>query len=233
MTRGQILLTAVAAITGAAIAESYLGAARYKLNEAIYAVPHKYEFMRNFSLPWLAGVAGLDAEPDESVWLLFPASELSSGVQGYNRWFRGYSDNVEADMVVNVLGGMEARELPDDRNSDLVKVAQELANGHHRERDCTTGWDRVYRSVGERGTLGEGGSLFYLIPRQGLGGLPSNWRVPYCQSSPVIHGRERSTCSFTIFSGGLTFTFSLREENLGIANRIPGYVRQRLEQWRR
>jgi len=233
VTRGKIFLLGIVGMGAAAIAESYLGATRYRLNDATYAVPHKYEFMRNFSLPWLAGLKGLDEEPDESVWLLFPASELSSAVPGYKRWFRGYFDNVEAEMVVNVLGDREAREFPADRNSDIVKVAQELASGHRRERDRTTDWDRVYYMVGERRTPGEGGSLFYLIPHQGLGRLPSNWRVPYCQGSPDINGRDRSDCSFTIFSGGLTFTFSLREENLGVANRIPDFVRARLKHWRR
>lgn len=232
MKRAHVILLVVAGIGAAAVAESYLGTTSYELNGAIYAVPHKYEFMRNFSSPWLAGVKGLEEEPDESVWLLFSASELSSRVQGYKRWFHGYSGNVDADMVVNVLGGKEAREFPADRGSDLTKVRQELASGALRQRDRTTGWDRVYWLVGEKGTPGEGGSLFYLVPRQGIESLPSNWRVPSCQGSPDTNGHETFNCGFTISSKGLTFDFTLHEENLETASRIPAYVCARMKRWR-
>lgn len=232
VNRGYMIALALAGIGAAAMAESYLGSTRYRLNEAAYAVPHKYEFMRNFSLPWLASVKGLDKEPDESVWLLFPASELSSGVQGYKRLFHGYSSDVEADMVVNVLGGKEAREFPADRNSDIMKVQQELAKGAVRQRDGTTGWDRVYWLIGAKGTPGEGGSLFYLVPREGVESLPPNWRVPSCQGSPDINRHETFDCSFTISHSGLTFDFSLRQENLSTASRIPTYVLGRLARWR-
>ena len=230
--RTHIIVLAIAGIGAAAMTESYLGSTRYQLNDASYAVPHKYEFMRNFSVPWLAGVKGLDKEPDESVWLLLPASELLGGVQGYKRLFHGYSSDVEADMVVNVLGGKEAREFPADRSSDITKVRQELANGGLRRRDPTTGWDRVYGLVGEEGTPGQGGSLFYLVPRDGVESLPPNWRVPSCQGSPDINGHERFDCSFNISDKGLTLDFTLRQENLGTASRIPAYVSGRLEGWR-
>lgn len=166
MKRAHIIVLAIAGIGAAAMAESYLGFTRYRLNDATYAVPHKYEFMRNFNMPWLAGVKGLDKEPVESVWLLLPASELAGGVKGYKRLFHGYSSDVEADMVVNVLGGKEASEFPADRTRDIINVRQELASGGLRQRDPTTGWDRV------------GGSLFYLVPRDGVESLPPNWRVP-------------------------------------------------------
>jgi hypothetical protein len=230
--RAHIIVLAIAGIGAAAMAESYLGSTRYRLNDATYAVPHKYEFMRNFSVPWLAGVKGLAKEPDESVWLLLPASELSGGVQGYKRLFHGYSSDVEADMVVNVLGGKEAREFPADRSSDIAKVRQELANGGLRQSDPATRWDRVYLLVGEEGTPGEGGSLFYLVPPDGVESLPPNWRVPSCQGSPDINGHERFDCSFTISDKGLTFDFTLRQENLGNASLIPAYVLSRLEGWR-
>lgn len=229
--RAHIIVLAIAGIGAAAMAESYLGSTRYRLNDATYAVPHKYEFTRNFSVPWLADVKGLDKEPDESVWLLLPASELSGGVQGYKRLFHGYSSDVEADMVVNVLGGKEAREFPADRSSDITKVRQELTKGGLRQRDHTTGWDRVYWLVGEEGTPGQGGSLFYLVPREGVESLPSNWRVPSCQGSPDINRNERFDCSFTISENGLTFDFTLRQENLGTASRIPAYVLRRLQGW--
>lgn len=232
MKRGYIIALGLAGIGVAATAESYLGFTRYRLNGATYAVPHKYEFMRNFSLPWIAGVKGLDEEPNESIWLLLPASELSSGVQGYRRMFHGYSSDVEADMVVNTLGGKEAREFPDDRNSDITKVQQELAKGGLRQRDRTTGWDRVYWLIGEKGTPGEGGSLFYLVPREGVESLPLNWRVPSCKGSSDINGHETFDCSFTISSNGLSFDFTLRQENLSTASRIPAYVFARLKRWR-
>lgn len=229
--RGYIIALALAGIGAAAMAESYLGSTRYRLNDTIYAVPHEYEFMRNFGLPWVAEAMGLDKEPNESVWLLLPASELSSGVQGYRRLFHGYSSDVEADMVVNVLGGKEAREFPDDRSSDITKVQQELAKGGPRQRDRATGWDRVYWLIGKRGTPGEGGSLFYLVPREGVESLPLNWRVPSCNGSPDVNGHETFDCSFTISSNGLLFDFTLRQENLGTASRIPAYVFARLERW--
>jgi len=230
--RAHIIVLTIAGIGAAAIAESYLGSTRYQLNDATYAVPHKYEFIRNFSVTWLVGLTGLDKEPDESVWLLLPASELSGGVQGYKRLFRGYSSDVEADMVVNVIGGKEAREFPADRGSDITKVRQELAEGGFRQRDPTTGWDRVYSLVGEEGKPGQGGSLFYLVPRGGVESLPPNWRVPSCHGSPDVNGHERFDCSFTISDKGLTFDFTLRRENLGTASRIPAYVLRRLEGWR-
>lgn len=230
--RASIIVLAIAGIGGAAIAESYLGSTRYQLNDTIYAVPHKYEFMRNFRVPWLEGIKGLAKEPDESVWLLLPASELSDGVPGYKRLFRGYSSDVEADMVVNVLGGREAREFPADRGIDLTKVRQELAKGALQQRDPTTGWDRVYWHVGEEGTPGQGGSLFYLIPRDGIESLPPNWRVPSCQGSPDVNGHERFNCNFAISDGGLTFDFTLRQENLGSANHIPAHVLRRIKAWR-
>lgn len=232
MTRLQIILTSAAAVVAAIVAESYLGSTRYKINGVTYAVPHKYEFARNFSLPWLGGVKGLDKEPDQSVWILFPASQLAQGIPNYSRWFHGYSDQVEADMVVNVLGGKEAREFPDDRREDMTRVANELSRKGPRQMDPTTGWERVYWLVGETGTPGEGDSLFYLIPPQGLAHLPPDWRVPSCQGSPDINGNETYDCSFTIYRGGLTFDFSLRRENLGIANRVPDYVKARLNGWR-
>lgn len=232
MKRAHFIVLAIAGIGAAATAESYLGSTRYRLDDATYAVPHKYEFMRNFSVPWLAGIVGLDKEPNESVWLLLPASELSGGVQGYKRLFHGYSSDVEADMVVHVLGGKEAREFPADRSSDTTKVRQELANGGLRQRDPTTGWDRVYWLVGEEGTPGQGGSLFYLVPRDGVESLSPNWRVPSCQGSPDINGHERFDCHFTISENGLKFDFTLRKENFGTASRIPAYVLRRIEGWR-
>lgn len=230
--RAHVIVLTMAVIGAGFIVESSIGSTHYRLNDATYAVPHQYDFTRNFSLPLLAGVKGLAKEPDESVWLLLPASELSSNVQGYRRFFHGYSSDVEADMVVNVLGGKEAREFPADRSGDIAKVRKELSKRGLRQRDPVTGWDRIYWLVGEEGTPGQGGSLFYLIPRDGVENLPDNWRVPSCQGSPDTNGHERVDCSFTISDKGLTFGFTLRQENLGSANRIPAYVLNRLNGWR-
>lgn len=230
--RIQIILLTVGAAIAALVAESYLGSSHYKINGVTYAVPHKYEFMRNFSLPWLDAVKGLDREPDQSVWMLFPAEQLAQGIPGYKRWFHGYSDQYEADIVVNVLGGKEAYEFPGDRSADIVKVAQQLDKQSPQRFDPTTGWNRVYWMVGQKGTPGEGNDLFYLIPRAGLKYLPTDWRVPSCQSSPDINGRETFTCLLTIYRRGLTFGFYVRQENFGVANRIPNYSWARLNTWR-
>jgi hypothetical protein len=232
VTRLQIILASGAAIVAALVGESYFGSTRYKINGVTYAVPHKYEFMRNFSFPWLAGVKGLDKEPDQSVWLLFPANQLAQGLHGYSQWFHGYSDQVEAAMVVNVLGGKEAREFPGDRREDMTKVAEELGKKSPRRPDPMRGWDRVYWMVGEKGTPGQGHDLFYLVPHSGVEQLPRDWRVPSCQSSPDMNGRETYDCLLTIYRDGRTFGFYIRQENLGLADQIPDYVEGRLNEWR-
>jgi hypothetical protein len=187
--------------------------------------------MRNFRLPWLEDVKGLGEEPDESVWLLIPANELARDVPGYSRKFHGYSTDVEADMVVNVVGGKEAREFPEDRTAQLRKVADAIASGEGREVDEASGWERIYWMRGTVGTPGEGGSLFYLIPKEGEDKLPPDWHPPSCQGSSDINGRERYDCSYAIYHDGLTFDFGLRQENLGVANRIPDYIISRLGAW--
>jgi hypothetical protein len=222
----------LAAVVATLIVESYVGSTRYQINGVGYDVPHKYEFMRNFRIPFLAKLKGLDKEPNESVWLLFPAEQLAQGIPGYSRWFHGYGNDVEADMVVNVLGGKEAREFPGDRRNDMAKVVEELAKKSTTRPDALTGWVRVYWSVGEKGTPGEGNDLFYLIPPSGVGHLPRDWRVPYCQSSPDINRRETYVCDLTIARGGRMFGFYIRQENLRVASQIPQYVEARLNRWR-
>ncbi|QNN65079.1 hypothetical protein H9L12_13020 [Sphingomonas rhizophila] len=101
----KIVAFALGALVVAVVAESHFGSTRYKLNGAAYSVPHQYEFARNFRLPWLESAEGLEKEPDESVWLLIPSHEMAREVPGYKRQFHGYSDDVEADVVVQILGG--------------------------------------------------------------------------------------------------------------------------------
>lgn len=232
MTRLQTVLSLIGVMIAALVFESYVGSTRYNLNGVVYVIPHKYEFIRHFNLPWLASVRGLDKEPEESVWLMFPAEDLAREIPGYSRWFHGYSDQYQADVVVNVLGGKEARQFPDDRISDIRKVSQQLAQKSPRLID-PSGWERVYWSVGEKGTPGEGSDLFYLVPRAGLSHMPANWRVPSCQSSPDINGKETYTCYVTLYSGGLSFGFYVRSANLVISNRIASYAHARLVSWHR
>ena len=46
---GKVAALALGALVVAAAVEAHVGSTRYELNGAAYAVPHKYEFMRNFS----------------------------------------------------------------------------------------------------------------------------------------------------------------------------------------
>lgn len=228
----KIIALVFGGLAVAAAVEAKFGSTHYNLNGGVYAVPHKYEFMRQFRLPWLEAVKGLDKEPDESIWLLIPASELARDVPGYSRKFHGYSTDVEADMVVNVLAGKEAREFAQDRAAQLQMVGDALASGEGRERDRATGWTRIYSMQGIEGTPGEGDSHFYLLPEGGPSKLPTEWRPPSCQGSPDLNGRERYDCSYVILRNGLAFDFTLRQENLGVASRIPDYVIARLTKWR-
>ncbi|HEV2079671.1 MAG TPA: hypothetical protein VGR19_07235 [Allosphingosinicella sp.] len=232
MRGARIVALALGALIVAVAVEAQVGSTRYALNGATYAVPHKYEFTRNFRLPWLEGLQGLDKEPDESVWLLLPASEVARDIPSYSRMFHGYSSEVEADMVVNVLGGKEAAEFPQDRSRFERMVAEAIASGEGPEDEKLTGWERVYSMRGTEGTPGMGHSSFFLLPKGGLKELPAEWLPPMCQSSPDINGRETYHCAYTIFQDGLTFDFSLRQVNLGVAPRIPDYVMSRLKEWR-
>lgn len=108
------------------------------------------------------------------------------------RLFHGYSSDVEADVVVNVLGGKEAREFSADRNSDITKVQQELANGGLRQRDSTTGRDRAYSLVGKEGTPGQGGSLFYLVPQGGSKAFRSTGEFRHAKVRQTSTGMRHS-----------------------------------------
>ena len=229
MARARGTLVAVG-IASLALAACVAGVTPYTLNGVVYSVPRQYEFTRAFSLPWLEG-AGLPQEPEESVWLLFPASDLARDVPGYRQRFHGYSDEVQADLTVNVLGGDAAGEFQAGRDHGLGRVAEEIAQGTVRQVDNTAGWDRVYWSRGVEGTPGEGHDLFYLIPNVGTENLPADWRIPSCRSSPDLEGRETYGCAFVILRRGLTYHFTLTQENVGIANTIPDYVESRLQGW--
>lgn len=231
MKRRTAILLGLAGIGLAFVAESYWGWTTYRLNGVSYAVPHKYEFMRNYRIWWLEGIKGLEKEPDESIWLLLSAEELARDMPGYRRTFHGYVGNPEADLVVNILGGKEAREFPDDYKTMWEKAVTEERNGAPRKPDTGTPFDRVEWMGGTKGTPGENHSLFYLVPNA-KSAMPLNWLPPSCQGSPDIDGRETYNCRYTIHEGGLTYQFSLRQENFGLASRMPDYIKHRLDSWR-
>lgn len=208
-------------------AESYLGSTRYTINGVTYDVPHKYEFMRQFSLPWLKYVRGLDADDPQSVTLLFPASQVAGSVRGYHRTFQGYDSEVPADMAVTVTGGKEAREFPEDRVSMLQQQQQIRADmGITRViSDLETGANRVVLTSGADGDM-----HWDLMPRDGE--LPPNWRPPRCLGSRDPKGRATYDCTFWIHKDGLTFEFLLRQGNLKTADQIPSFVLRRMNRWR-
>lgn len=230
MTRPQLIAIAVVAAVLLLVAEAYLGASRYRLNGLSYAIPHKYDFSR-VRIWWLEGLQGLPEEPEESVWLLLPARELARDVRGYNRMFRGYASNVEADITVNILGA-NASDFPADYRRMWGRVAEEVKAGAPREVDPNSGWTRIIWVGGVKGTPGEDHSNFYLVPPNGHAGLPRNWLPLSCTGSPDINHRERYNCRFEINHQGLTFRFGLRQENLKVADRIPAYVLSHLSEWR-
>lgn len=230
MRSRNLIVVALAILIPTAAIEAQVGSTRYELNGSNYAVPPKYDFMRNSFSTRLKEVEGLDKEPADSVWLQFPAGELSRDIPGYSRTFHGYSDDVEADMRVNVVGGVEAQEFPEDRTATLGKVAEFLKEGKPVETDEATGWERVYWVRSQKGMKGR--SLFYLMPKEGLEKMPADWLSPSCQGSADVNGRETYDCQFVIHRNGFTFLFSLRQENLGLANRVPDYVLLRLEGWK-
>jgi|SRR5579859_6392766 len=230
VTRTQNIALAVGAIICALVAERYWGATKYRLNTIVYAVPHRYEFSPYYRTRFEI-FSGLVAEPDEGIWLLLPASELARDVQGYSSMFHGYSSEVPADMVVNILGGQEARKFGERYATIWRKVGELEKAGAPRQSDPVTGLERIIWLPGEKGTPGQGHANFYLIPKNGEPG-PSDSLPPSCIASPDINGLETYDCNYTIHRDSLTFDFMLRQENLKTADRIPAYVLTRLAAWR-
>jgi hypothetical protein len=225
--RGLIIGAAATLFVGGVVAESYLGSTRYTINGVSYDVPHKYEFMRQFSLPWLKYVKGLDADDPQSVALLFPASQIAGAVRGYHRTFHGYDSEVPADMVVTVTGGKEAREFPQDRVSMLKQEQQIRAEMGITKMipDAETGTTRVVLMSGVDGDM-----EWDLMPADGK--LPVNWRPPSCLGSRDVKGRATYDCTFWIDEHGLTFEFDLRQGDLKTADQIPSFVLRRMSRWR-
>ena len=228
----KIVAFALGALVVAVVAESHFGSTRYKLNGAAYSVPHQYEFARNFRLPWLESAEGLEKEPDESVWLLIPSHEMAREVPSYKRQFHGYSDDVEADVVVQILGGKTARRFAIDRKEALAGIEREIAQQGRPQIEKTTGWIRVPNILGADGKFGAAGLRFSLVPFDGISMLPANWMPPSCQASQDVDGIETYDCDFVIYRDGLSFDFTLRRENLNTAGRMPDFFLARLRKWR-
>lgn len=227
LVMGGLGILALATIAGAAASDT----TTYRLNDKTYEVPHDHEFQRQFRVFWLEGTQGLAPEPEESAWLLLPAAEVAQDVPPFRPVVRGYVEQVPDDLVVNVLGGTDASSFWQDRDRMLGLVAEQERIGASQEVDPTTGWVRVIWLGGETGTPAEDHSNFYLVPRDGKQHLPPNWHPPSCLGSPDQKGVETYYCNFQIHRNGLTFRFSLRQENLELADRIPAYVLSRLHGW--
>lgn len=124
--------------------EGRFGTSTYHLRGVTYAVPHAYEFSRQFHLPWLNDVEGLAQEPDESIWLIIPAAELAAGIPGYHRYYNGAVGQVEAAMVVAIRTDAGAREFARLRQRNWEDVAARLAEGADLRPD-TSGLLRLGR----------------------------------------------------------------------------------------
>lgn len=225
----MIGLSAVAVgAMAAALAAGSEGTSDYRIDGAVYAVPHAYDVQSQG--PGFPQLPGMDSEPADQVRLQFPAAELARDIPGYSATFHGYNGEVPADMRVQIMGGREAREFGDDVKTVWQQMKPfEAASG--REPDPLTGWDRVYSMKGDPGTLAEGSGIFYLVPTADKP-MPDNWRLPHCKASPDAEHRPRVDCTFTISRNGLTYDFMLRQENLVLAGQVAAYVETRLRSWK-
>jgi hypothetical protein len=215
-------------LIGSVAAESYLGSTRYTINGVSYDVPHRYEFMRRFNLPWLRLITGLDADDPDSVTLRFPASQVADAVRGYHRTYRGYDSQVPADMVVTVTGGKEAQEFPEDRVSMLEQQQQTRSEMGITKviRDPETAMNRVVLMSSVDGDM-----YWNLIPIDGK--LPPNWLPPSCLGSRDGKSQPTYNCTYRTHENGLTFEFLLPQGNLKTAEQIPGFVMRRMSRWSR
>ncbi len=203
------------------MADYHFGAARHTINGVAYDVPKKREF-----------AASLAENSSQSVWLILPAEEVARGVADYRALVRGYHGLVAAELVVAVEGGNAAQAFASNRRMDIERVAADIANGSLVEPDPASGFSRIYWPAGERGAAGQRTPLFNLKPIEGLDALPQDWRVPHCFVSNDVNGMQNFKCRLSIKRQGISFSFYISPENLGVADQIPDYVIQRLEQWR-
>ncbi|MBA4308439.1 MAG: hypothetical protein C0429_17055 [Sphingopyxis sp.] len=233
MKSKHILAILLGALVTSVAVEAQIGSTRYDVNGTVYNIPHSYEFERNFQIPWLEGLKAGEKEATNSVWLTIPASELARDITGYSRLVRGYVPEVEMDMVIHVYGGQDALKFPQFRADQIQKVSEAIKKINVQEPDKSTGWQRIYWLGGGEGAPSDGGSLFYLIPKQGLDQLPSDWNPPSCQRSEDVKGLEYFDCKYVVYRNGLVVDFHLDQENLDFANEIPNYVLARLRKWER
>ena len=233
MNKKYVLAILVGALVAGVAVEAQIGSTSYEVNGTYYNVPHGYEFERNFQIPWLKGLKAGEKAATNSVWLTIPGSELARDISGYSRMSRGYFSEVEMDMDVHVYGGQDALIFPQLRTDQLQKVNEAITKKKVQELDKVTGWQRIYWLGSGEETTEEGGPLFYLIPKEGLDRLPSDWTPPSCLRSQNDKGREYFDCQYVIYRNGLVVDFYLNHENLELANRIPDYILERLKEWER
>lgn len=220
------LLTAVtvaaAMVLGFTAIRAQSGSTRHVVDGINYDIPLAHVF----NGAGFSGLSGLDKEPADSVWLTFPAADLATAIPGYSRTVKGYRGQVDAGLIVNVAGGKEAREFPQDLDR-VLKTIQKLKRARAAEApDAATGAIRLIETDMGRG------SSWYLVP-------PANQKFavdrlpPACQSTKDSNDRDLYDCQFTVVRDGRSFTFSLNEENMPFVDQTVDFVAKRLAEWRR
>lgn len=228
----RVILVLVAVLVVACVAcgaEARYGTTTYHLRGVTYFVPHKYEFSRQFHLPWLDEIEGLAEEPAESIWLMIPAPELAIGIPGYQRNFAGAVGSVEATMVVNIRSDPDAREFVRLRRRNWENVQARLAEGAKLRPDPSG----MVRLVHSEGPSEDGNRSFYLFPNNAAVRSRGAQIAPSCLAELDYRREERYDCSYVIHRDGLTYDFSLHQHSLGVADRVPDYLLARLSAWRK
>lgn len=220
-----VLLFGLPLVLAAFAADLRFGTTRYRLAGTDYAVPHAYEFSRNVHLPWLDGVPGLGREPEESLWLILPAAEVAEGLSGYRRLSHGHAGPFAADLVVHVVGDPDRRYFAPLYARQWGNFDARLAEGAPWRPD-PSGGERLVHSEGVDHRR------FYRFPSRHAA-RPADQTPPSCLASDDRDKREVSTCTYLVHRDGLTYDFSLRPENLAVADRVPAYILTRLAAWKR
>jgi len=151
---------------------------------------------------------------------------MASSNPGYGRTVRGYRGQVDADLIVHILGGKEAREFPEDF-AEVSRTVQKLSRSRAATApDAKTGMTRIIDMDMGRG------SSWYLIPPAGQTAAADRL-PPACKSSKDSEDRDLYDCQFTIQRNGRSFVFSLNEENVRLADQTVDFVAKRLAEWQR
>jgi hypothetical protein len=228
----RVILVLIAFLVVACVAcgaEARYGTTTYHLRGVTYFVPHKYEFSRQFHLPWLDEIEGLAEEPAESIWLMIPAPELASGIPGYQRNFAGAVGPVEGTMVVNIRSDPNAREFVRLRQRNWENVEARLADGAELRPDPSG----MVRLVHSEGPPEDGNRSFYLFPNKAAVRSQGAQIAPSCLANLDYRREERYACSYVIHRDGLTYDFSLHQHSINVADRVPDYLLRRLSAWRK